>query len=212
MLKLYNTLTRKKEVFKPIRENQVSFYHCGPTVYWTQHIGNMRGMFCADIVVRVLKYLDYQVKHVRNYTDVGHLTSDQDEGEDKIEKSAKQEKLSPQEIAEKYIKIFEKDTQALNILEPTFKPRATQCIQEMIEMVQILLDKGYAYPTDLAIYFDVSKAKNYSQLSGQSLEDKLKGAGKAEVSDRQKRNPADFSLWFFKAGKHKNALQYWPSF
>ena len=178
-IELYNTLIRKKEFFKPIKKNQVSFYHCGPTVYWTQHIGNMRGMFCADIVVRVLKYLDYQVKHVRNYTDVGHLTSDQDEGEDKIEKSARQEKLSPQEIAEKYIKIFEKDTQALNILEPTFKPRATQCIQEMIEMVQILLDKGYAYPTDLAIYFDVSKAKNYSQLSGQSPEDKLKGAGKA---------------------------------
>lgn len=210
-LKLYNTLSRQKEVFKPIKKNTVSFYHCGPTVYWTQHIGNMRGMFCADSVVRVLKYLDYQVKHVRNYTDVGHLTSDQDEGEDKIEKSARQEKLSPQQITEKYIKIFEEDTRALNLWEPTFKPRATQCIKEIIAMVQTLLDKGYAYLTDLAVYFDVSKAKNYTQLSGQKLEEKLKGAGKAEISDSQKRNPADFSLWFFKAGKHKNALQYWSS-
>jgi cysteinyl-tRNA synthetase len=210
-IKLYNTLTRRKETFKPIKKNTVSFYHCGPTVYWTQHIGNMRGMFCSDIVVRTLNYSDYQVKHVRNYTDVGHLTSDQDEGEDKIEKSARQEKLSPQEIAEKYIKIFEKDTRALNLLEPTFKPRATQCIQEMIAMAQVLLDQGYAYSTDLALYFDVSKAKNYTQLSGQKLEEKLKGAGQAEVSDSQKKNPADFALWFFKAGRHKNALQYWSS-
>ncbi len=210
-LKLYNTLFRQKESFKPIEENTVSFYHCGPTVYWTQHIGNMRGMFCADSVVRVLKYLDYQVKHVRNYTDVGHLTSDQDEGEDKIEKSARQEKLSPQQIAEKYIKIFEEDTQALNLLEPTFKPRATQCIPEMITMIQTLLDKGYAYTTDSAVYFDVSKAKKYSQLSGQKLEEKLKGAGQAEVSDSKKKNPADFALWFFKTGKHKKALQYWDS-
>jgi cysteinyl-tRNA synthetase len=215
MLKLYNTLTRQKEIFKPIRKNQVSFYHCGPTVYWIQHIGNLRGMLCADIVVRTLKYLGYQVKHVRNYTDVGHLTGDNegdaDLGEDRMEKAAKREKLDPQAIAEKYIKIFEQDTQELNILEPTIKPRATQCIQEIIEMTQALLGKGYAYTTDLAVYFDVSKAKNYTQLSGQKLEEKLKGAGKAEISDSQKKHSVDFALWFFKAGKHKNALQYWPS-
>ncbi len=210
-LKLYNTLGRRKETFKPLKNNQVSFYHCGPTVYWTQHIGNLRGMFCADTVARTLKYLDYQVKHVRNYTDVGHLTSDQDEGQDKMEKSARQEKLTPRQIADKYIKIFEADTRALNLLEPTFKPRATQCIDEMIKMVRILLNKGYAYSTDLAVYFDVSKFKNYTQLSGQKLEEKLKGAGKAEVSDRQKKHSADFALWFFKAGQHKNALQSWDS-
>ncbi len=210
-LKLYNTLSRRKEIFKPIKKNQVSFYHCGPTVYWTQHIGNLRGMFCADIVVRTLKYLGYQVKHVRNYTDVGHLTGDQDEGEDKIEKTARREKLTPQEIADKYIEIFETDTRDLNLLEPTFKPRATQCIDDIIKMVRILLDKGYAYTTDLAVYFDVSKFKNYTQLSGQKLEEKLKGAGKAEVSDPQKKHSADFTLWFFKAGRHKNALQYWDS-
>jgi len=210
-LKLYNTLTRKKETFKPIKKNTVSFYYCGPTVYWTQHIGVMRGSFCADSVVRVLKYLDYQVKHVRNYTDVGHLTSDQDQGEDKMSKGANREGLKPQQIAKKYIKIFEQDTKDLNILEPTIKPKATEHIQEITEMVQTLLDRDYAYLTDLAVYFNTSKAKNYTQLSGQKLEEKLKGAGQAEISDSQKKNPADFALWFFKAGKHKNALQYWDS-
>ena len=210
-LKLHNTLTRKKEVFKPIEKNQVSFYHCGPTVYWTQHIGNMRGMLCADIVVRVLRYSGYKVKHIRNYTDVGHLTSDQDEGEDKIEKRAKQEKTSAKEIAKKYINIFEKDVSDLNVLEPDIKPKATEHIQEMIDMIQLLLDKKYAYSTDLAIYFNVSKAKNYTQLSGQKIEEKLKGAGKGDASDPQKKDSADFALWFFKAGKHKDASQYWPS-
>ncbi len=210
-LKLYNTLTRQKEIFKPIKKNTVSFYYCGPTVYWTQHIGVMRGSFCADSVNRILRYLGYQIKFVRNYTDVGHLTSDQDQGEDKMSKGARREGLKPQQIAEKYIKIFEQDTKDLNILEPTAKPKATEHIQEIIKMVQALLDKGYAYLADSAVYFDVSKAKNYTQLSGQKIEDKLKGAGKAEVSDSQKKHSADFALWFFKAGKHRNALQSWPS-
>ncbi|MAF20153.1 MAG: cysteine--tRNA ligase [Parcubacteria group bacterium] len=208
---LYNTLSHKKETFKPIKKNQVSFYHCGPTVYWTQHLGNLRATLWADLVVRIFKYLGYQVTHVRNYTDVGHLTSDQDEGQDKIEQSAQQEKITPEQIAEKYVKIFEQDTKELNILEPTHKPRATQYIQEIQEMTQILLDKSYAYSTDLAVYFNTSKAKNYTQLSGQKIEDKLKGAGKAEVSDPNKKHPADFALWFFKAGRHKNALQTWAS-
>jgi len=185
-LRIYNTLTRKKETFKSIKKNQVSFYHCGPTVYWTQHIGNMRGMLCADIVVRTLKYSGYKVKHIRNYTDVGHLTSDQDTGEDKIEKRAKQEKITPKKIAEKYIRIFEKDVSDLNILEPTIKPKATEHIQEIVDIIQILLNKEYAYSTNLAIYFDVSKAKNYTKLSGQKLEEKLKGAGKGDAIDPQK--------------------------
>lgn len=214
---LYNTLSRKKEEFKAIkpacagRKGQATFYHCGPTVYWTQHIGNLRGMTCGDIVVRVLRYLSYDVKHVRNYTDVGHLTSDEDLGEDKMEKAAKRDKLSPREIAEKYIKIFENDTAELNLTEPTKKPKATEFIKEMIEMTQTLMDKGFAYATDLAIYFDVSLAKDYTKLSGQKLEENISGAGKAEVNDERKKHPADFALWFFKAGAHKNALQYWPS-
>lgn len=210
-LKIYNTLGRKKETFKPIKKDQVSFYHCGPTVYWIQHLGNLRAMLCADLVVRTLKHLGYKIKFVRNYTDVGHLTNDQDQGEDKIEKSARKEKLTPKQITEKYTKIFEQDTKDLNLLEPDVKPKATQSIDAMIEMTKVLIDKGYAYITDLAVYFDISKAKNYTQLSGQKLEEQLKGAGKGEVTDIRKKNPADFVLWFFKAGKHKHALQYWES-
>ena len=210
-MKLYNTLTRKIEEFKPIKKKEVKLYHCGPTVYWTQHIGNLRGMFCADLAVRTFKYLGYKVKHIRNYTDVGHLTSDGDDGEDKMEKGVRREGSNPQEIARKYIKIFEQDTKELNLLEPTIKPMATEHINEMIEMTQTLVDKEYAYTTDLAIYFDISKVKNYTKLSGQILEENIQGAGKSDVSDPQKKHPSDFALWFFKAGTHKNALQYWTS-
>ncbi len=210
-LKVYNTLTRQKEEFSPIDKGLVTFYHCGPTVYWTQHIGNMRGFFCGDFIIRTLKYLGCKVKSARNYTDVGHLTSDENEGEDKIEKTARKEGLAPREIAQKYIRIFEKDAKELNFLEPTYKPKATECINEMIKMIKTLLGKGSAYTTQLAVYFDTSKVKNYSQLSGQKIEEKIKGAGKGDVLDPDKKNPADFALWFFKAGKHKNALQYWPS-
>jgi len=208
---IYNTLGRKKEEFKPIKTGEVLMYHCGPTVYWTQHLGNMRAMVLADLIVRSFEYIGYQVKLTRNYTDVGHLTSDGDEGEDKMETSAKKEKLDPAQIANKYIKVFENDIHALNITDPEFKPRATEIIQDMIRTIQILIDKGYAYQTDLAIYFDVSQAKNYTKLSGQKIEEQFKDAGKAQVSDINKKQPTDFALWFFKAGKHKNALQYWPS-
>lgn len=210
-LRIYNTLTRSKEKFKPLEPGKIKFYQCGPTVYWTQHIGNMRAVVCADFIIRTLEYLDYDVKFVRNYTDVGHLTSDEDEGEDKMEKAAKREKLSPQEIAEKYIKIYENDTRELNIIEPSEKPKASEHIQEMIEMIEILMDKEYAYKTDLAVYFDVSKAKDYTKLSKQTLEEMSVGAGKGGVADAEKRGPADFALWFFRKGKHEKALQYWPS-
>lgn len=213
MSKLYlqNTLTRKKEEFKPIEKGKVRFYYCGPTVYWTQHIGNLRGAFCADTVVRVLKYLNYDVTFVRNYTDVGHLSSDEDQGEDKMEKGAKREGLSPDQIADKYIKVYEEDVRELNYLEPDYKTRATKYIPEMIEFIKILLEKGYAYSTDLAIYFDVTKAKDYTKLSGQKLEKNICGAGAGEISDPNKKNSADFVVWFFRAGVHKNALQYWSS-
>jgi len=213
MEKIYlnNTLSRQKEEFKPIKPGKVGIYHCGPTVYWTQHIGNLRGMTMADLVTRVFKYNDYEVKLVRNYTDVGHLTSDEDEGEDKMIKAAKREKTDPQTIAEKYIKTFEQDMRDLNNLESDIKPRASQEISEIIKMVQILIDKGFAYITDLAIYFDISKAHDYTRLSGQKLELNIAHAGTGEVLDSNKKNPQDFALWFFKAGTHKNALQTWPS-
>ncbi|MFA6428071.1 MAG: cysteine--tRNA ligase [Candidatus Buchananbacteria bacterium] len=211
MLKIYNTLGRELQEFKPQQAPMVTFYHCGPTVYWTQHLGNMRAMVLADLIRRSLVYLGYQVKFARNYTDVGHLTSDQDEGEDKMIKGAKREGLSPTELADKYIKIFEQDVAELNTWPADYKPRATEYIQPIIQAVQVLLAKGYAYTTDLAIYYDVSKFKNYTQLSGQDLTKNIAEAGKGEVGDPQKKNSTDFALWFFKAGTHQNALQTWPS-
>jgi cysteinyl-tRNA synthetase len=208
---LYNTLTRKKEEFVPIKPGHLSFYYCGPTVYWTQHIGNLRGSFCADIINRSFRYLNYDVSMVRNYTDVGHLSSDDDEGDDKIEKTARKEKLNPEDIASRYIGIYENDVRDINILEPKFSPRATDSIEQMIEMIQVLIAKGYAYSTDLAIYFNVSKFDGYSKLSGQKIEKNITGAGRGTVSDPAKKNQQDFSLWFFRAGQHKNALQYWKS-
>lgn len=211
VLKIYNTLGREIEEFKPLNPELVSFYQCGPTVYWTQHVGNIRAAVWADLMVRSLNYLGYPTKFVRNYTDVGHFVSDGDEGEDKMEKGAKREGKTPKEIAEKYITIFEDDTASVNVLNPDFKPRATEHIPEMIEMVQTLLDKGFAYSTPLAIYFDVSKAPDYTALSGQNLEENLAGEGKGDVDDSNKKNPRDFALWFFRAGKHAEAMQYWPS-
>lgn len=208
---LYNTLTRRKEEFIPLNNKNVGMYYCGPTVYWTQHIGNLRGSFCADLVGRFFRYMDYRVNFVRNYTDVGHLTSDGDEGEDKMAKGAKREGLSPDDIARKYIGIYEQDTRELNISEPTVKARATEHIAEMIAMVQILLDRGFAYTTDLAVYFDVAKARDYTRLSGQVLEENIAGKGSGNTMDSAKRHPADFAIWFFRAGDHQNAVQYWPS-
>jgi len=166
----------------------------------------------ADLIRRALIYMGNDVKFVRNYTDVGHLASDADEGEDKMEKGAKREGKTPQEIAQKYIDIFENDVNALNILPPNVSPRATEYVQQMIEMVQELLDKDFAYATPTAIYFDVTKFPEYTKLSGQRLDQMLEGAGQGEVSDAEnKRHPADFAVWFFKTGAHKNAVQTWPS-
>ncbi len=208
---IYNTLNRKKEEFKPIKAGLLSFYYCGPTVYWTQHIGNLRGSFCADIIHRTFKYLNYDVSMVRNYTDVGHLVSDEDHGEDKMEKTAKIENLSPKDIADKFINIYEKDVANLNILDPKFKPRATENIEEMIDIIQLLIAKGYAYSTDLAVYFEVAKFKNYNNLSGRKPDKNKFGAGRGIIGDPKKKNQNDFALWFFKTASHKNALQFWPS-
>lgn len=211
MLKVLNTLGKDLEEFKPIKDNHVKMYRCGPTVYWIQHIGNMRGMVMSDLMARTLKYLGYEVEQVRNYTDVGHLTSDEDEGEDKMEKGAKREGLTPDEIAQKYINQFERDTEELNILDPDYKPRATEYIEEMIQMVQTLIDKGFAYVSKRAVYFDVTKFPQYTELSGQKLDQNIEGEGQGDVLDSDKKHPQDFAVWFFKTGPHKNALQYWSS-
>lgn len=209
MLKFYNTLTRTLEDFVPLEAGKVTFYHCGPTVYWTQHIGNLRGMTMGDIVVRTLRRFSYDVTHVRNYTDVGHLTSDADTGQDKMEKGAKREGLTPDEIAQKYIDIFETDTKALNLVEPNFKPRPSKLISEIIAMITVLEKKGFAYATDFAVYFDVSKFPTYTMLSRQKLEKSVGGAGKGDAEDPGKKHFADFALWIFKKGSHANALQTW---
>lgn len=215
MLKIHNTLSKKLAEFKPVQPDKVSFYHCGPTVYWVQHIGNMRGMTMADLIRRSLIFMDYEVTFVRNYTDVGHLTGDNigdaDIGEDRMEKAAKREKLDPQSIAKKYIDAFEQHTKALNIIEPDYKPVASEYVPQMQEMIGVLLAKGFAYETDKAVYFEVAKFPNYTELSGQNLERNISGSGKGEVTDPEKRSPHDFALWFFKTGAHENALQYWPS-
>jgi cysteinyl-tRNA synthetase len=208
---IYNTLTRKKEEFKPLQKGIVGFYQCGPTVYWTQHIGNLRAAVLGDIIRRVFEYDGYKVKYVKNYTDVGHMVSDADEGEDKMEKAVKREGGDPLSIAEKYIKIYEQDAKDLNILPPREKPRATEHIKEMQAMIKTLLQKGFAYETPLAVYFDVAKFPNYTALSGQNLEKNLAGEGAGEVADPDKKNPRDFALWFFRAGVHANALQFWKS-
>jgi len=210
-LYLFNTLNRRKEKFVPIEEEKVRFYHCGPTVYWIQHIGNMRGMTMADLVRRSFEYCGYEVNMVRNYTDVGHLTGDSDEGEDKMVKGAKREGLTPEQIAEKYIIQFNNDIKALNILLPEYTPRATEYVSQMIEAIEVLIQKGYAYVTPMAVYFDTSKVKEYNKLSGQALSHQSSGAGKGNVFDSNKKNSQDFSLWFFKTGIHEKALQYWSS-
>ena len=174
-LKLYNTLSRKKEVFKPIHKNQVGMYSCGPTVYSYQHIGNLRTYIFSDILKRVLQYNNYKVKQIINVTDVGHLTSDADEGEDKIEKAAMKEGKSAKEIADFYFKIFRDDLKKLNIISPEKFPKATEHIKEQIEIIKILEKKGYTYKTEKAVYFDISKFKNYTNLSRQKLEDKNVG-------------------------------------
>ncbi|MCR4326750.1 MAG: cysteine--tRNA ligase [Candidatus Roizmanbacteria bacterium] len=212
-MNLYNTLTRTLEPFTPLKDHIVTLYQCGPTVYWTQHIGNMRAMVMGDLVIRSLRYLGYEVTSVRNYTDVGHLTSDADTGEDKMSKGAKKEGLTPDEIADKYIAQFEHDVSALNCIPPTVSPRATHHIPEMIAVVSALLKKGIAYETDSAVYFSVERFgwDRYTKLSRQKKQDLVAGAGKGDVQDQGKRNQADFALWFFRTGAHAQAMQYWPS-
>jgi len=210
-LKLYNTLTRKKEIFKPIKKGEVKIYGCGPTVYWYQHIGNLYRYIWEDYLVRILKYNNYKVKHIINITDVGHLTSDADEGEDKMENAVKKEGKSPQEIAEFYFNVFDNDLKKLNFTEPDKWTKASEHIKEQIDLIKILERKGYIYKTEQAIYFDVSKFKNYGKLTGQKLEEKEIGVRKDVVVDKDKKNPQDFALWFFTVGHFKDHTMKWAS-
>ena len=211
MLKLYNTLTRKKEVFKPIRKDGVGLYTCGPTVYNYAHIGNLRTYVFEDILRRTLEYAGYKVKHVMNITDVGHLTSDADLGEDKLEKGARREKRSVWDIAKFYTNAFLKDVARLNIKKANRLVPATSAIKEQIKIIKDLFRKGLAYETEQAVYFDVSKFKNYTKLSTQKLSQKISGARAEVVVDSEKRSPYDFALWFKTVGRFYNHVMRWPS-
>ena len=202
----YNTLTRKKELFKPIDEKEVRIYSCGPTVYKDATIGNLRTSIFQDVLRRVLRYNGYKIKHAMNITDVGHLVSDGDEGEDKMIKSAREEHKTPQEIAKHYTNLFFDDLKASNVETPEIVCKATDHIKEMLEYVKVLVEKGYAYETSTAIYFDVSKLEKYPVLSNLNVENQKAGA-RVNV-DPEKKNHYDFALWI-KAPK--NHLMKWDS-
>ncbi len=212
MLKLYNTLTRKKEIFKPLKNKKVGMYTCGPTVYWFAHLGNLRTYIFEDILKRVLEYNGYKVKHIMNITDVGHLTSDADSGEDKLEKGARKEKKTVWEIARFYTRQFQEDLKKLNIIPPTIWIKATDTIKEQIELIKKLEEKGFTYRTEDGIYFDTSKLKNYGRLWGKNRQEIEKGIifGARVKKIKGKKNPTDFALWKF-SPKDKKRQMEWDS-
>jgi len=205
-IRLYNTMTRKVEDFVPITPNHVGFYGCGPTVYWDQHIGNMRTFFNNDMLKRMFLANGYTVNHVMNFTDVGHLTSDEDTGEDKMEKGAARENLSVWDVANKYIASCIGDMDLLNIMRPTHTPRATDHIKEQIELIQKLEKLGFTYeiPGD-GIYYDTSKLPDYGKLGGQNLSE-LRGG--ARIENNNKRNITDFALWKFSPTDVKRQMEW----
>jgi cysteinyl-tRNA synthetase len=205
-LKLYNTLTRSKEVFTPIHPPDVGLYTCGPTVYNYAHIGNLRTYIFEDILKRVLTFNGYKVKHVMNITDVGHLTGDRDMGEDKLEKGAQREGKTAWEIAEYYTKAFRKDLKQLNILDPTLWCKATDTIGEQIGLIRKLEDRGYTYRTGDGIYFDTSRFENYNKLSHQHLEALEEGA--RVEKNPEKRNATDFALWKFSPPDEQRQMEW----
>lgn len=206
-LKIYNTLTRNKDDFKPIHEGSVGMYVCGPTVYGPPHVGHARSYIVFDLLYRYFLYNGYKVKYVQNITDVGHLVGDADEGDDKIQKKAILEKLDPVAVAYKYENMYFDCMAKLNVLKPTISCRATGHIIEIIDAVKTLIDKDYAYVTDAGnVYYDVRKFKGYGKLSGRTLDDTVSGE-RIEIAD-DKRNPEDFALWKKADPTH---LMKWPS-
>lgn len=216
MLTLHNTLTRRKEEFLPFKGKTVRLYTCGPTVYDYAHIGNLRTYLFEDFLRRTLEYSGYRVKHVMNITDVGHLTSDADAGEDKMQKALAREGLQPtveslRLLADRYTDAFLDDLKALRILSPHAMPKATEYVSQMVAMVKTMVERGSAYETATAVYYDVSKYPQYTELSCQPLQEKVIGARDEVAVDPDKRHPADFALWFKLAGKNKNHVMHWPS-
>lgn len=226
-MRLYSTLDRKVVDIEPIKSGEISMYNCGPTVYSRMHVGNIRAYVSWDILHRSLLYLGYKVNRVMNFTDVGHMTSDQDFGEDKIEKAAVSTGKDPLDISNEYIKTVLDDFNQLNILSPSGEKvdpdwdldtleshgwlRATSYVNQMIEKIEEMERNGYTYETDQAIYFDVTKVKDYTIFTGQTLDEKSIAVREDVEIDPEKRNPADFVLWMKAVGKYTNHLMQWGS-
>lgn len=209
-LKVYNSLSGTKEVFKPLNEGHVGMYVCGPTVYSNVHLGNCRTFMSFDMIFRYLKHLGYKVRYVRNITDAGHLVDDAEDGEDKIAKKARLEQLEPMEVVQRYTVDFHTILQKFNFLTPSIEPTATGHIIEQIEIIKDILSKGYAYEVNGSVYFDVKafNAKyNYGKLSGRKLEDMIANT-RALTAQKEKRNPQDFALWKKAEPQH---IMRWPS-
>jgi cysteinyl-tRNA synthetase len=208
---IYNSLTRKKEEFKPLHPPFVGMYVCGPTVYSDPHLGHARPAVIFDLLYRYLLHLGYKVRYVRNITDVGHLQDEvADAGEDKIEKKARQEQLEPMEVVQKYLNNYHRNMEQLNLLPPSIEPRASGHIIEQQEMIKLLIEKGYAYEVNGSVYFDIteySKKYNYGKLSGRVLEELQTNTRSLEGQD-EKRHPFDFALWKKATPEH---LMNWPS-
>lgn len=192
-IKIHNTLSRHKEEFKPINEGRVGIYVCGPTVYGHSHIGHAKSYISFDVIVRYLRHIGYRVLYVQNITDVGHLTDDADEGEDKIQKQSRIDKVHPMEVVQKYTQSYFEDMDTLGVQRPDISPTASGHILEQIEIAKDLLIKGFAYEVNGSVYFDVSKFTEYGKLSGRSVEELIAGA-RVDVSP-DKKHPADFALW-----------------
>ena len=196
-LKIYNTLSGEKQIFRPIIDGKIGMYVCGPTVYSNVHLGNVRTFMSFDVVFRYLKHLGYKVRYVRNITDVGHIVDDVDEGEDKIAKKARLEQLEPMEVVQEYTVDFHEILGLFNFLPPSIEPTATGHIIEQIETIQKIIDHGLAYVSEGSVYFDVvkyNKTKNYGILSGRNLEDMLSNSRDLD-GQSDKKNPQDFALW-----------------
>lgn len=209
-LKIYNTLTRRKETFRPINEGRVGLYVCGPTVYGDAHLGHARPAITFDVLFRLLTHMGYKVRYVRNITDVGHLEHDADEGEDKIAKKARLEQLEPMEVVQHYLVRYHQAMEALGVLPPSVEPHASGHIIEQIEFVKKILDAGFAYVSDGSVYFDVEKYNSkfhYGKLSGRDLENTMENT-RALDGQGGKRNPFDFALWKKAQPGH---IMHWPS-
>jgi cysteinyl-tRNA synthetase len=207
---LYNTLSRKKELFEPIHSPRVGLYVCGPTVYGDPHLGHARPAITFDILFRYLTYLEYKVRYVRNITDVGHLVGDADSGEDKIAKKARLEDIEPMEVVQYYLNRYQKAMAALNVLPPSIEPHASGHIIEQIQLVKDILDQGYAYESEGSVYFNVEKYNEkyrYGILSGRNIEDMLNTTRELEGQE-EKRHAVDFALWKKAAPEH---IMRWPS-